>query len=128
MRFNDHWKIPQNAKAYFSPKREKELKAKYGVWYTVHTVLSVFIVLIPFVVFLLLSPVDAFHPTTSVGNLLGAVGLIIGLIGSSSIGVGIVNVFMALVKQYLGHLVTLGAILGGLLLDVIGWFIFSLVR
>ena len=128
MRFNDHWKIPRNAKAYFSPKREKELKAKYGVWYTVHTILSVFIVLIPFVVFLLLSPGDAFHPTTSVGNLLGAVGLIIGLIGSSSIGVGIVNVFMALVKQYLGHFVTLGAIAGGLLLGVIGWLMFSLVK
>ena len=80
MRFNDYWKIPKNAKAYFSPKRERELKAKYGVWYTVHTVISVFIAFVPFVVFLLLSPVDAFHPTTSVGNLLGAIGAIIGLI------------------------------------------------
>lgn len=128
MRFNDHWKIPRNAKAYFSPKQEKELKAKYGVWYTVHAVLSVFIVFIPFVVFLLLSPVDAFHPTTSVGNLLGAFGCIIGLIGSVSIGVGLVNVFMALVKQYLGHLVTFVSLVCGLLLDVIGWFILSLVR
>ena len=128
MRFNDYWKIPKNAKAYFSPKCERELKAKYGVWYTVHTVISVFILFVPFVVFLLLSPVDAFHPTTSVGNLLGAIGAIIGLIGSCSIAVGLVNIFMALIKQYLGHLVTFGAIVGGLLLDVIGWLVLSFVR
>jgi len=28
MKFNDYWKIPKNAKSFFSPKQEKLLKEK----------------------------------------------------------------------------------------------------
>ena len=117
-----------NAKKFFSPKQEKELKAKYGIWYTFHTILSIVILLTPFFIFLFLSPSNAFEPTTQSGNLLGAIGGIIGLIGSFSIGVGLVNIFMTLVKQYLGHIVTLVSIVGGILLDILGFYVFSLVR
>ena len=55
-------------------------------------------------------------------------GFIFGLLGSLSIGVGFVNVFMILIKQYLGHLVTIITIIGGIVLDVIGLHIFSLVK
>ena len=127
MNFNDYWKIPRNAKKFFSPKQEKELKAKYGIWYTFHTILSIVILFTPFFIFLFLSPSNAFEPTTQSGNLLGAIGGIIGLIGSFSIGVGLVNIFMTLVKQYLGHIVTLVAIVGGILLDILGLYVFSLV-
>ena len=127
MNFNDYWKIPRNAKKFFSPKQEKELKAKYGIWYTFHTILSIVILLTPFFIFLFLSPSNAFEPTTQSGNLLGAIGGIIGLIGSFSIGIGLVNIFMTLVKQYLGHIVTLVAIVGGILLDILGLYVFSLV-
>ena len=127
MNFNDYWKIPRNAKKFFSPKQEKELKAKYGIWYTFHTILSIVILSTPFFIFLFLSPSNAFEPTTQSGNLLGAIGGIIGLIGSFSIGVGLVNIFMTLVKQYLGHIVTLVAIVGGILLDILGLYVFSLV-
>ncbi len=128
MNFNDYWKIPRNAKKFFSPKQEKELKAKYGIWYTFHTILSIVILLTPFFIFLFLSPNNAFDPTTQSGNLLGAIGGIIGLIGSFSIGIGLVNIFMTLVKQYLGHIVTLVSIVGGILLDILGFYVFSLVR
>ena len=128
MNFNDYWNIPQNAKKFFSPKQKKELKAKYGIWYTFHTILSIVILLTPFFIFLFLSPSNDFEPTTQSGNLLGAIGGIIGLIGSFSIGVGLVNIFMTLVKQYLGHIVTLVSIVGGILLDILGLYVFSLVR
>ena len=58
----------------------------------------------------------------------GAVGGILGLIGSFSIGISLVNIFMALIKQYLGHWVTLIAFIGGLALDAIGLFVFTFVK
>lgn len=128
MKFNDYWKLPQNVKEFFSPKREQHLKEKYGVWYTIHTVFSVIILVIPCFIFLLLSPNSAFEPTTQRGNLYGLFGFILGLLGSFSIGVGFVNIFMVFIKQYLGHIVTLIAIAGGVLLDIFSLFLFSLVR
>ena len=128
MKFNDYWKLPKNAKNYFSPKQEKYLKEKYGKWYTLHTVFSIFILLIPFLIYLCIAPGNAFEPTTQNGNILGAVGGILGLVGSLSIGISLVNCFMAFIKQYLGHWVTLIALIGGFMLDALGIFIFTLVK
>lgn len=128
MKFNDNWKLPQNIKKYFSPKQEKHLKEKYGILYTVHTILSIIILLIPFFVFVFLTPSNALEPATQSGNLCGMFGFIFGLLGSLSIGVGLVNIFMIFIKQYLGHLVTIITIIGGVVLDVIGLHIFSLVK
>jgi hypothetical protein len=128
MKFNDYWNLPKNVKNYFSPKQEKYLKEKYGKLYTFHTILSIVIVLMPFIIYLCIAPSNAFNPTTQSGNILGAIGGILGLIGSVSIGVGIVNCFMALIKQYLGHWVTLIAIIGGVILDILGIFVFTLVK
>ena len=128
MKFNDYWKLPKDVKKYFSPKQEKILKEKYGVFYTIHTILSIVILLIPFIVFLIIAPSNAFEPTTQIGNLCGAVGSILGLIGSCSIGISLVNIFMAIIKQYLGHWVTLITLVGGLVLDTIGLFVFTLVK
>ena len=50
------------------------------------------------------------------------------LMAIAKIGVGIVNCFMALIKQYLGHWVTLIAIIGGVILDILGIFVFTLVK
>ena len=128
MKFNDYWNLPENAKTYFSPKQEKYLKEKYGKLYTLYAILTVIILLAPFIVYLCIAPDNAFEPTTQNGNVLGAIGGISGLIGSLSIGVGLVNIFMAFLRQYLGHWVTLIAIIGGVALDAFGLFIFSLVK
>ena len=127
MKFNDYWKLPKNVKNYFSPKKEV-LKEKYGKLYTVHTILSVVILLSPFVVYLCLAPSNAFEPTTQSGNLFGAIGGILGLIGSLLIGFCLVNCFMAFIKQYLGHWITIITIVGGVTLDVFGLFVFTLVK
>ena len=77
---------------------------------------------------MIIAPSNAFEPTTQIGNLCGAVGGILGLIGSCSIGISLVNVFMVIIKQYLGHWVTLIAFVGGLALDAIGLFVFTFVK
>lgn len=59
---------------------------------------------------------------------LGAIGGFLGFVGSISIGIGLLNIFMILVKQYLGHLVTIIAIVGGIVLDCIGWLVLSFVK
>lgn len=128
MKFNDYWKLPKNAKNYFSPKQEKILKEKYGVFYTIHTILSIVILFVPFVVFLIFAPNNAFEPTTQIGNLCGALGGILGVLGSFSFGIGFVNIFMALIKQYLGHWVSLSAIICGCLLNGLGYFILTFVK
>lgn len=128
MRFNDYWKPPKNVKDFFSPKYEKQLKAEYGKWYTAHLICTFIILFIPFFVFLSLVPNQSFEPANQTENFLGAVGGIIGLIGSLAVGIGFSNVFMALVKQYLGHIVTLVAVVGGILLDVLALFLLSMVK
>ncbi len=128
MKFNDYWKLPKDAKKYFSPKQEKKLKEKYGILYTLHTILSVVIVIAPIIVFFLNMPENALNPTTQTSNLLGAVGGMVGMVGSALIGLGLVNVFMIFVKQYLGHLVTLITITIGVILYYLSLFIFSFVN
>ena len=57
MKFNDYWNLPKNVKNYFSPKQEKDLKEKYGKLYTLHTILSIVIVLMPLLFIYVLLPV-----------------------------------------------------------------------
>ena len=127
MKFNDYWKIPKNVEQYFSANYEKKLKEKYGTWHTFHTVLSILIAFIPLIVFFIVSPSNAFNPSTQIDNVIGGIGGIIGIIGSLSVGVGLVNIFMSLIKQYLGHWVTILTIVGGILLDILALFVFSFV-
>ena len=128
MRFNDYWKLPKNWKDYFSPKQEKILKEKYGIFHAFHTVFTFIILFAPFILFLIIAPSNAFEPTTQISNICGAIGGILGLIGSCSIGIGLVNIFMVLIKQYLGHWVTLIALVGGIVLDALGLFVFTFVK
>ena len=128
MKFNDYWKIPKNIKEYFSPKRERELKEKYGKLYTLHTVLSIVILLLPFFAFIFLIPTSAFEATTKLGDLLSFLGFTLGFIGSLAIGIGFANIFMAIIKQYLGHFITLIAMTIGVALDMLGLFLYSLVK
>ncbi len=128
MKFNDYWKIPKDVKEYFSPKRERQLKEKYGKLYTLHTVLSIAILLLPFFVFIFLIPTSAFEATTKQGDLLSFLGFTLGFIGSLAIGIGFVNIFMAIIKQYLGHFVTLIAMTLGIVFDILGLFLCSLVK
>ena len=126
MKFNECWKIPENAKEFFSPKKEKELKEKYGKYYTLHTIVGIVILLSPFIAFFFIAPLN--EASTNFYNILGAIGGFLGFVGSISIGIGLLNIFMILVKQYLGHLVTIISIVGGIVLDCIGWFVLSFVK
>ena len=128
MKFNNYWKTPKNIKEYFSPKRERQLKEKYGKLYTLHIVLSIVILLLPFFVFIFLIPTSAFETTTKLGDLLSFLGFTLGFIGSLAIGTCFANIFMAIIKQYLGHFVTLIAIAIGIVLDMLGLFLYSLVK
>jgi hypothetical protein len=120
--------IAKKLERLFFTKTRKILKEKYGVFYTIHTILSIIILLVPFVIFLIIAPSNAFEPTTQISNIYGAVGGILGLIGSFSIGVSLVNILSALLKQYLGHWVTLIALVCGVILDVLALLIFTFVK
>lgn len=126
MKSNECWKIPENAKEFFSPKKEKELREKYGKYYTLHTIVGIVILLSPFIAFLFIAPLN--EASTNFYNILGAIGGFLGFVGSISIGIGLLNIFMILVKKYLGHLVTIIAIVGGIVLDCIGWLVLSFVK
>ena len=127
MHFNKYWGLPKNYKDFFNLKTEKQLKEKYGKLYTLHNIFSILILLLPFFILLTIAPETAFDPTTDLGNTYGAIGAIIGLVGSLLIGIGLVNIFMILIKQYLGHLVTLITIASGLRINSIALYFFSLV-
>ena len=128
MRYKNSWRIPENAKSFFSPKYEKQQREKYGVWYTVHAVLSILILLGCVFFYFAQVPNNALTPATQMGNALSALFFLIGVLGSVAVGMGLVNVFMAIVKQYLGHWVTMLALLGGMALETAALFLLSLVK
>ena len=114
------WKIPNNAKEYFSPTYDDAFKAKHKILYVLVVIAIIIILMIPVIIFLSFVP-------ESKNQALAALFGILGLIGSLSIGVGLENLFMILLKQYLGHWVTIISVLGGLLLDVFSLFMLSIV-
>lgn len=124
----NNWKIPDDAKRFFTKEAEKEAKEKYGVWYRIHTIVSFVIIFVHAFAVLFLLTTNSPDTTTKFGNLLGGLGGIIGLVGGFAIGVGLVNVFMALIKQYLGHLITLIGLVGGILLEAVSLLLFSLAH
>ena len=49
--------------------------------------------------------------------------LILGVVGTFIIGVGLFNIVAAWIHQYLGHMLTLLCLLGGLVITVISLFL-----
>ncbi len=108
--FKSSWLPPEGASAFFSADSDWYFKQKHPVLYPLVVLLGLAAFLLPCVLYGLV--IEGLQ-------LAGGVTLL-GYIGGLIAGVGCFNLVAALLRQYLGHLVTLCAWGAGVLLMLLG--------
>ena len=100
---------PQGSKAYFSAASDIEFKEKHPVGYWFLVSLGIFALMLPVLIYLIfVSPLVNNSPW-----------VLLGWLGGFIIGIGLFNFVAIIIKQYLGHWVSIISFLVGGLLIVI---------
>ena len=105
------WLPPKGYQYYFNAASDEEFKARHPIGYGFLVLLAIIVLILPAVLFCVL-----------VGN--GDNGwVMLGFVGGFIVGIGLFNFVAIIIKQYLGHLVSLVcfAVGGGLM--VLSWFL-----
>ena len=107
----NQWTPPKGSAAYFSRESDEDFKRRHPVGYFFLVTLGIFALLLPVVLYsayaLSLNP-DANGWT-----------FLLGVIGGFIVGIGLFNFFAIIIKQYLGHLVSiLSFLIGGIMMAV----------
>ena len=111
------WRIPKNAAAYFDPHCDDKFKAKHPILYWLTVVAIIAIVMVGPAIYLLLC-----SSIQSTMTFFEFVFWLVGFVSSFGISIGFCNLFMIIHKQYLGHYVTIGSFLIGIVGSAIGLF------
>lgn len=107
-RKNSSWIPQKGASSYFSPASDVEFKSEHPVGYFFLVVLGIAVLIIPMIVY-------GCFVSKMIGDE-GNVWLLLGVLGSVSIGIGLFNFVAIIIKQYLGHLVSILTLASGALL------------
>ncbi len=101
------WTPPKGASTYFSAASDYDFKKKHPIGYGFLVMLGIFALLLPVVIYLILVlPYNINSPW-----------LMLGWVGGFVIGIGLFNFVAIIIKQYLGHLVSiLSFIIGAILI------------
>lgn len=101
------WTPPKGSKAYFSAASDYEFKEKHPIGYGFLVMLGIVVLMLPVVLYLIfVIPLADNSPW-----------LMLGWVGGFFIGIGLFNFVAIIIKQYLGHLVSiLSFIIGGILI------------
>ncbi len=101
------WTPPKGASAYFSPSSDDEFKEKHPIGYKFLVALGMVALLLP--VFLYVVIVGLLADDSP--------WILLGWVGAFIIGIGLFNFVAIIIKQYLGHWVSIiSFILGSLLI------------
>ena len=102
-----NWTPPEEASAYFYATSDYEFRAKHPIGYFFLVMLGVVALFLPIVIYLIfVLPYD-----------INSYWIILGLLGGFAIGIGLFNFVAIIIKQYLGHIVSiLSFIIGGILI------------
>ena len=106
------WNLPEDAHKYFEPGYNKGLWEKSKVLYILICIVDVLIVVLPLIGFISLAQLIEHE---NANQIIVAVSVIIGMLGTCAIALGIANLWMSLLDQYLGHKFTLLCFLCGFL-------------
>lgn len=102
------WRIPEGALDYFLPDSDEEFKQEHPWLYPLLVVLGLVAFLGPLALYCIL-----------VGKTADSWWAILGGAGSLIVGIGLFNIVAIAVRQYLGHIVTIGCfLLGGVMIGV----------
>lgn len=106
----NNWRLPKNAADFFDPHYDDSFKAAHPLlyWLTVFAII-VGVMIGPAVFLLLCSAVQTTDSLTNAEFVIWVIGFVL----SFGISIGIINIFMLLHKQYLGHYVTLFSLVIG---------------
>ena len=97
-------RIPRNAASFFSSKSDRAFKKQHPLAYKVAVCIGVVALFIPMIGYL------AFWGVMEI-EISG--WFLLGMVGALLFGIGLFNIVAAFVRQYLGHIVTVTAILVG---------------
>ncbi len=104
-----NWTPPNGASAYFYASSDEEFKQRHPIGYFFLVMLGIAALLLPVVLYLLY--------TISLGYNNG--WMVLGWVGAFIIGIGLFNFVAILIKQYLGHLVSIiSFVIGGIMVAV----------
>lgn len=110
-RKQSHWLPPKGASAYFNVASDAQFKKRHPVGY-------VFLVIFGVAVFMLPMLLYGLYTIPIYGDEMNN-WLLLGLVGSMVFGVGLFNFVAIIIRQYLGHLVSiLSFLIGGVLIWV----------
>lgn len=104
---NSNWKPPKGAKNYFSASSDYEFKKKHPIGYGFLVALGIVALLLPVILYLIfVIPYGINSPW-----------IMLGWLGGFIIGIGLFNFVAIIIKQYLGHWVSIiSFILGSILI------------
>lgn len=105
-----NWLPPANFRSFFYPESDTVFRAKHPIGYWLLIMLIVGALLLPNAIF-----------TSLVDSNSG--WMLLGLVGGLFMGVGLCNIVTIIIKQYLGHIVTLVCFALGGLLMLISWLL-----
>jgi len=109
-RNNSNWKPPKDYKYYFYTSSDDEFKAKHPVGYVLLVLLGITVLLLPAVLFGLLVSADS-------------VWIVIGYAGGFIFGIGLFNFVAIIIRQYLGHWVSIISFLIGGIMMLASWLL-----
>lgn len=103
------WKPPRGSAAFFSMDSDADFKRRHPVGYGFFVMLGIVALLLPCFIY---SIYISINPT-------GNGWLILGWVGAFIVGIGLFNFVAIIIKQYLGHLVSiLSFLIGGMMVAV----------
>ena len=116
---SSQWSPPKGYKNYFYASSDDEFKAKHPIGYFFLVMLGIFALLLPALIF------GVFLGIEKGWILEGANGLwsLLGLAGSFIFGIGLFNFVAIIIKQYLGHWVSIVSFLVGGLMMLASWIL-----
>lgn len=103
--------LPKNADFYFNPASDDAFRQKHPVGY-------VFLVILGLIAFIAPMIIYGVYVISRFGNESNG-WFLLGLLGSMSIGICLFNFVAMIIKQYLGHLVSIVSFLFGMALVLI---------
>lgn len=103
---NSKWIPPQGSSFYFFAVSDYEFKAKHPIGYVFLVILGIIALMLPVILYLVfVIPYDINSPW-----------MMLGWLGGFCIGVGLFNLVAIIIKQYLGHLVSIISFIVGSIL------------
>ena len=105
-----NWTPPKDYKDYFYASSDDEFKAKHPIGYAFLVILGISVLLLPAILFSILVGTDSGW-------------VMLGFAGGFVFGIGLFNFVAIIIKQYLGHWVSIISFFVGGVMMLISWLL-----